>query len=243
MSYQQIYINQDNLKFIHESYIDQIKALELFFKDACPSTINKNVVKFGGGTALSIYYFQHRLSFDIDLFLTDQQYLSYFSPKHWIEDTTNFDGRHYIDTHNHIGVISANNIKVDILVDSSSSSLLIDSSKNIFSFDIRVESIEDILAKKIVFRKKDNKARDIFDIAVAISKDDTVIDSLLNNERITHEDLKIFLNALENINMKKYQIDIVMVEPIGEYITLGNEAPEFIVKHLKSRIFVPKTSY
>ena len=63
MSYQQIYINQDNLKFIHESYIDQIKALELFFKDACPSTINKNVVKFGGGTALSIYYFQHRLSF------------------------------------------------------------------------------------------------------------------------------------------------------------------------------------
>ena len=39
--------------------------------------------------------------------------------------------------------------------------------------------------------------------------------------------------------MKKYQIDIGMVEPIGEYITLGNEAPEFIVKHLKSRIFVP----
>ena len=150
------------------------------------------------------------------------QYLSYFSPKHWIEDTGNFDDRHYIDTHNHIGVVSANNIKVDILVDSSSSSQLIDNSKSIFSFDIRVESIEDILAKKIVFRKKDNKARDIFDIAVAISKDDTVIDSLLSNERITQEDLKIFLQALENINMQKYQIDIEMVEPIGEYITLGN---------------------
>ncbi len=237
MSYQQIFINQVNLNFIHENYTEQIEALELFFKDAFPSNIDKNIIKFGGGTALSIYYFQHRLSFDIDLFLTDQQYLSYFSPKHWIEDTDNFDDRHYIDTHNHIGVVSANSIKVDILVDSSSSSLLIDTTKNIFSFDIRVESIEDILAKKIVFRKKDNKARDIFDIAVAISKDDTVINSLLNNERITQEDLKIFLQALENINMQKYQIDIEMVEPIGEYITLGNEAPAFIIKHLKSRVF------
>jgi len=236
MSYQQIYINQNNLKFINENYSDQIKALELFFKDAFPSTIDKSVIKFGGGTALSIYYFQHRLSFDIDLFLTDQQYLSYFSPKHWIEDTSDFDGNHYIDTHNHIGVISANNIKVDILVDSSSDSLLIDRSKDIFSFDIRVESIEDILAKKIVFRKKDNKARDIFDIAVAISKNNNIIDNLLSNERINQEDLKIFLNALENINMQKYQIDIELVEPIGEYSALGNEAPKFISDHIKSRI-------
>jgi len=236
MSYQQIYINQDNLKFIHENYTEQIKALELFFKDAFPSTINKNVLKFGGGTALSIYYFQHRLSFDIDLFLIDQQYLSYFSPKHWIEDTDNFDDRHYIDAHNHISVVSANNIKVDILVDSSSNSLLIDTSKNIFSFDIRIESIEDILAKKIVFRKKDNKARDIFDIAVAISKDDNIINNLLSNERITQEDLGIFLNALENINMQKYKIAIELVEPIDEFIVLANKAPQFIIEHIRSRI-------
>ena len=236
MSYQQIYINKDNLDFIHENYKEQIKALELFFKDACPSIIDRNVVKFGGGTALSIYYFQHRLSFDIDLFLTDQQLLSYFSPKHWIEDTSNFDGSHYIDTHNHIGVVSANNIKVDILVDSSSDSILIDTSKDIFSFDIRVESIEDILAKKIVFRKKDNKARDIFDIAVAISKDNTIIDNLLNSEKITQQDLAIFFNALQNINMQKYQIEIELVEPIGEYISLATDAPQFIVEHIKNKI-------
>ena len=236
MSYQQIYINQENLTFIHENYYEQIKALELFFTDACPSIIDKNVIKFGGGTALSIYYFQHRLSFDIDLFLIDQQYLSYFSPKHWIEDANNSDDRHYIDTHNHIGVVSANNIKVDILVDSSSDSKLIDASKDIFSFDIRVESIEDILAKKIVFRKKDNKARDIFDIAVAISKDDNIIDNLLSNERITSEDLKIFLNALESINMQKYKIEINLVEPIGEYIALASKAPQFIIEHIKNLV-------
>ncbi|MEA3523739.1 MAG: nucleotidyl transferase AbiEii/AbiGii toxin family protein, partial [Campylobacterota bacterium] len=225
--------NPEKFEFIHENYVEQIKALELFFKDAFPSTIDRNVIKFGGGTALSIYYFQHRLSFDIDLFLTDQQYLSYFSPKHWIEETNNFDGVHYIDTHNHIGVVSANNIKVDILVDSSSESILIDDSKAIFPFEIRIESIEDILAKKIVFRKQDNKARDVFDIAVAISKDEKIIASLLKNKRVTKEDLQILLEALETINIEKYYIEIELVEPIEEYITLAKNAPIFIIEHIK----------
>ena len=205
MSYQQISINPNKLEFIKENYQDQITVLELFFKDAFAKTLPKDIIKFGRGTALSIYYFQYRLSFDIDLFLIDQQYLSYFSPEHWIEDTSNFNGKQYIDTHNHIGVVSANNIKVDILVDSSSDTILMDDIKTIFSFSIRVESIEDILAKKIVFRKKDNKARDIFDIAVAIQNDENTIRNLLKNERVTKEDLEIFQTALESINMQKYK--------------------------------------
>ncbi len=234
MPYQQISINPNKLEFIKESYQDQITALELFFKDAFAKTLPKDIIKFGGGTALSIYYFQHRLSFDIDLFLIDQQYLSYFSPKHWIEDTSNFNGSQYIDIHNHIGVVSANNIKVDILVDSSSDTVLMDDTKTIFPFDIRVESIEDILAKKIVFRKKDNKARDIFDIAVAIQNDKNIIRNLLKNKRVTKEDLQIFQTALESINMQKYKTTIDLIEPINEYLSLADEAPDFILSSLKN---------
>ena len=175
----------------------------------------------------------YRLSFDIDLFLIDQQYLSYFSPKRWIEDTNNFNGSQYIDSHNHIGVVSANDIKVDILVDSSSDSILIDDTKTIFPFDIRIESIEDILAKKIVFRKKDNKARDIFDIAVALKKDNDILNDLLKNARVTKEDLQIFKTSLESINMQKYKTAIDLIEPIGEYLTLADEAPDFILAFLK----------
>jgi len=236
MYYHQISINQEKLGFIKENYQDQITALELFFKDAFPKTLPRNVIKFGGGTALSIYYFQHRLSFDIDLFLVDQQYLSYFSPKHWIEDTNNFNPSEYIDTHNHIGVVSSNNIKVDILVDSSSDSILIDTTKTVFPFDIRVESIEDILAKKIVFRKKDNKARDIFDIAVAIQNDENIIHNLLKNERVTKEDLQIFQTALKSINMQKYKTAIEMIEPIDKYLSIANDAPSFILNSLKKYI-------
>ncbi len=234
MPYQQISINPNKLEFIKESYQDQITALELFFKDAFAKTLPKDIIKFGGGTALSIYYFQHRLSFDIDLFLIDQQYLSYFSPKHWIEDTSNFNGSQYIDIHNHIGVVSANNIKVDILVDSSSDTVLMDDTKTVFSFDIRVESIEDILAKKIVFRKKDNKARDIFDIAVAIQNDENILHNLLKNKRVTDEDLQIFQTALESINMQKYKTTIDLIEPINEYLSLADEAPDFILSSLKN---------
>ncbi len=234
MPYQQISINPNKLEFIKESYQDQITALELFFKDAFAKTLPKDIIKFGGGTALSIYYFQHRLSFDIDLFLIDQQYLSYFSPKHWIEDTSNFNGSQYIDIHNHIGVVSANNIKVDILVDSSSDTVLIDDTKTVFPFDIRVESIEDILAKKIVFRKKDNKARDIFDIAVAIQNDENILHNLLKNKRVTDEDLQIFQTALESINMQKYKTTIDLIEPINEYLSLADEAPDFILSSLKN---------
>ncbi len=39
-----------------ENYQDQIKALELFFKDAFPQTVPTNIIKFGAGTALSIIF-------------------------------------------------------------------------------------------------------------------------------------------------------------------------------------------
>ena len=121
-------------------------------------------------------------------------------------------------------------------MDSSSDSILIDTTKTVFPFDIRIESIEDILAKKIVFRKKDNKARDIFDIAVAIQNDENIIHNLLKNERVIKEDLQIFQAALESINMQKYKTAIEMIEPIDKYLSIANDAPSFILKSLKKYI-------
>ncbi|WP_066177197.1 nucleotidyl transferase AbiEii/AbiGii toxin family protein [Arcobacter porcinus] len=57
-----------NLDFIEEHYKEQIIALSLFFKESGAKHIPSSKIRFGGGTALTIYYFQHRLSFDIDLF-------------------------------------------------------------------------------------------------------------------------------------------------------------------------------
>ncbi len=84
MSYPSILINKSKIDFIKENYSYQIQALEQFYpviKSAISQGVLPYGIRFGGGTALAMYYFQHRLSFDIDLFLTNQQYLSFFSPK------------------------------------------------------------------------------------------------------------------------------------------------------------------
>jgi len=55
---------------------EQIETLE-FLESNVLSKIPKSFKKyyaFGGGTALSLCYYQHRLSFDIDLFVYDNQF-------------------------------------------------------------------------------------------------------------------------------------------------------------------------
>ena len=59
-----------------------------------------------------------------------------------------------IDKYNHIGVVTTTDIKLDILIDTNLTNKYIDDSKLIFPFDVYVETIEDIISKKIVFRKK-----------------------------------------------------------------------------------------
>ncbi len=183
-----------------------------------------------------MYYFQHRLSFDIDLFLTNQQYLSFFSPKFWIDDFTNFNSEEYIDKFNHIGVVTKDDIKIDILVDSNIDKGYVDNSKEIFSFDIYIESIEDIIAKKMVFRKKDNKTRDIFDIALALQKDKNLFENLLNKGKIEKQDLLEFKEALEKLNSAKYQSQIKIIEPIEEYEGVALNAPELILNKLNVKV-------
>ncbi len=162
MSFLSIPINEKSLSFIKNNFQAQIQALEQFYpiiKNALNLGLNPSSIKFGGGTALSMYYFQHRLSFDIDLFVNDAQCLGFFSPKLWIDNCSHFDNTRYIDQHNHIGVTNKDNIKIDVLVDYASNEGYVDNSKKIFAFDIYIESLENIIAKKITFRKTDNKTR------------------------------------------------------------------------------------
>lgn len=140
-----------------------------------------------------------------EFFRHDAQYLGFFSPKLWIDDCSHFDSARYIDQHNHIGVTNKDNIKIDILLDYASNEGYIDDSKKIFSFDIHVESLENIIAKKITFRKTDNKTRDIFDISVALYHNDGLFDQLLNDQKITKQDLLTLQNSLQELNKEKIQ--------------------------------------
>ena len=221
-----------NINSIKEHYSEQIHALNSFIEDAYKFLPNKDysTIRFGGGTALAIYYFQHRLSFDIDLFVTDVQILNYLSPKHWIDETDKFNTIKYIDLSNHIRVLEKkNNIKVDVLVSQSASSkYFLDDSKDIFYSDVYVESIEDIIAKKIVYRRNDNLTRDIIDIAIAIKVQDSILQNMLESGLINKQDLKELKNSLEHLDRTTFLEEIEIVAPFQKYIDDAKNAPEII---------------
>lgn len=225
-----------NKTFVEKHYQNQIDALKYFFQESGVKNIPNSQIKFGGGTALAMYFFQHRLSFDIDLFVSDIQYLDFVRPKIWIEESSLFNSNEYIDVHNHVGLITTNKIKVDTLVDSNSLEGYIDKSRQIVDFDLYIEDIKDIISKKITFRKKDNKTRDIIDIATAIENDSQILHSLITLEKINIEDLKDLRNALVSLNRARYDSQLKIVKPFADYVEISENAPKIIIDSINTII-------
>ena len=225
--------------FILETYAKQIKALNDLISE-CKKLLPNNdlsFIRFGGGTALAIYHFQHRKSFDIDLFVTDPQILNYLSPKHWLEDSRLFNTAKYIDLANHIRLLTKENIKIDILVSQDFiGHAIIDNSHAFFQESIYVESLEDILAKKIVYRKDQNKSRDIIDLSVALYHDVSIFEKLLNSGAVTLQDLRYLHDALTRLDTQKYLDEIDLVDPIPFYLDVAKNAPTVIQKTVSNII-------
>lgn len=223
--------------FILSTYAKQIKALnDLVYE--CKKLLPNNdlsFMRFGGGTALAIYHFQHRKSYDIDLFVTDPQILSYLSPKHWLEDSHLFNTAKYINLANHIRLLTKENIKIDILVAQDFiGHAIIDDSKVFFNENIYVESLEDILAKKIVYRKDQNKSRDIIDLAVALHHDRLIFEKLLKAEAVTLQDLRDLHDALMRLDRQRYLDEIDLVEPVEAYLDVAKNAPMSILTAIEN---------
>jgi len=219
--------------FLKAYYGDQIDALQAFLDDACTNLPERDssLVRFGGGTALAIYYFQHRLSFDIDLFATDPQIMNYLSPKHWMEETALFNRDSYIDFAHHIRVLfRRRNIQVDVLVAQDFvSKPFIDNSGRLFSTDVYVESMEDIIAKKIIYRRRDNLTRDIIDIAVA-EKQEGVLRKLFEAEAISRQDVSELRDALAMLDREMYAVELDIVKPFETYMELARRAPDILTE-------------
>lgn len=119
---------------------------------------------------------------------------------------------------------------MDVLVSQNSSSdYLLDDSKEIFNSDVYVESIEDIIAKKIVYRRNDNLTRDIIDIAIAIKLNDGIFDRMLESGLINEQDLSELKNSLESLDTETFLEEIEIVAPFENYMNDAINAPEIII--------------
>lgn len=232
--------DKEKLEIARKNFAPQIQALERFkpiLEHAWSMGVDPSGIKFGGGTALALYYFHHRLSFDLDFFLGDLQYLSLFSPKLWLDDYDQFDER-YVEQGKYISVSTKDGVKIDLLVDNSGSGYFLDNSRMLFSFDLYVEKIGDIIAKKVRFRKNDNKARDIFDMAVALQDDPALFDELLKAQKIEVQDLLELKDSLEKLDQEKYLELIEQMSPMQQYQEIVINAPDFLRKTISEKISV-----
>lgn len=127
----------------------------------------------GGGTGLMIHT-GHRLSKDIDAFISDPQFLPMLSPRLGGEDIWGCQA--YDEAAGHLKLIYAQG-EIDFIVAGAVTDLpterkLIGSSEigTGLSYQIDVEHPVEIALKKIVYRGALLKVRDIFDIVVVDSR-------------------------------------------------------------------------
>lgn len=120
----------------------------------------------GGGTAMMLQI-NHRESDDVDIFISDAQHLSFFDPK--LHDfkldilPSDYDG----DGSRFLKLAFAGVGEIDFIVGGPltpepANDVIIDGET------LRLESLGEIIAKKIHFRAASLRPRDIFDIASAV---------------------------------------------------------------------------
>lgn len=127
----------------------------------------------------------HRLSKDIDAFITDLQYLSILSPRLAGEDIWACET--YDEAANHLKLVYPEG-EIDFIVaapitDLSSEDVTIPDEQAGRSVQIAVEHPVEIALKKLVYRAGSLKVRDIFDIAVVDSLHDDLLRANLHHAR------------------------------------------------------------
>lgn len=211
------------LDALNSVYFELIKGIE-------DKVSLKNWWAFGGGTALSIFHFQHWKSFDLDIFVSEAQVFDFLDPKWYIDDTTVFNASDYrFDRFaKHLKLKTRDDIKVDFLLNEAVINKPIKNELLDLEFDLYYESVEDIIAKKIKYRKEDNLTRDIFDLAVAISKDTKILNNLLLARFVTIDDFKKLKSSLRNLDINEYKTELEKIEPHKDYIDISINAKDII---------------
>ena len=100
-------------------------------------------------------------------------------------------------------------------------------------FDFYVESIEEIIARKLRFRRTYTIARDIFDTAVAITEHPALLETLYRAKILTIEGLVELNTALHSLDREEYQRDIEMISPAENRIHIAEDAKEIIIDSIE----------
>lgn len=145
---------------------------------------------FGGGTAL-MTYFNHRLSFDIDIFLHDVHQITLLTPRLNSAITNCTD---YVEASNFLKLKYPEG-EIDFVLAPFLTSNPWEL-KNVAGKCIRVETPVEIVIKKLFYRAELLKIRDVFDVAIVFAN---VREILLKDSKILSSKYQILLQRWEKI--------------------------------------------
>ena len=162
----------------------------------------------GGGTVLMFRY-EHRLSRDIDFFMHDVQWLSFFSPR--LNDAAAAMTTNYVEQPNSIK-LKLREGDIDIVVARSVTTTAAVETLKFMGRTFFLESSEEILAKKLFYRTAFFQPRDAFDMAAAIEFDRP---SAIKAVRATASKIEILnrrLDELAQMPRAEFDRDILPLE-------------------------------
>jgi predicted nucleotidyltransferase component of viral defense system len=199
-----------------------------------------NVSALGGGTALSAYYWNHRYSTDIDIFVHSKSDITLMlRPKQWSVDFLQM-----IEKLGYTGDCKVHPVYTEIVIKDSYKIQFFsveDKTKNPYQIvnlwgeKIQIESIEEIIAKKIFYRAHKGNARDLFDIAIAIHKKPSLFSELL----IPIEKFKELFETVSKIKQNnelqnEYIAEIKLMNPNEKYLSLAMNTIKYLFIFLES---------
>jgi predicted nucleotidyltransferase component of viral defense system len=156
---------------------DRLRAWETLFQHALElidsvsyAGITLEDWSFGGGTVLMRRH-HHRFSKDVDIFVTDPQYLGYLGPR--LNTKAESLTTKYIEQANSLKLIFPEG-EIDFV---ASAPLTEEptATEELFGRPVQVETSTEIVAKKVWHRGDQFTARDIFDLAMVTEKEPTAL--------------------------------------------------------------------
>jgi hypothetical protein len=163
----------------------------------------------GGGTMLRRMY-NHRESKDIDVFISDAQYLTSFSPRlndiaaQYVNGRTDL----YVEQSNYVKLIVGEG-EIDFIV---APHLMSPFAKRemIGAVSVMVETAAEILAKKVFYRAADFTARDMFDLAFLI--ENGVADEMVDSDASMYlPKLEVIVRRMD-MNMQSLSISFAAID-------------------------------
>lgn len=183
----------------------------------------------GGGTALMLHI-QHRESRDIDIFLRDPQHLALLNPETHDFHFETRPSAHMSDGASFLKLVFENVGEIDFIVAGALTSTP-SAEATVEGEPLLLETVPEIIVKKIYHRGSSIKPRDIFDIAASAESHAATIESELERYK---DNVAATISALERLNPDFVRQSILQLAIKSGYETIAKSARERALEILRT---------